>query len=79
MFDRILATESVKAGTFHDLHKTAITNWFYQGLNIFDVMWLTGHSKYEISYRFYLQVKDGLVDRPRSAITHTIRQELLQK
>jgi integrase len=79
MFDRILAAASVKAGTFHDLRKTAITNWFYQGLNIYDVMRLAGHSKYETTYRFYLQVKDGLVDRARCAITHTVSQELLQK
>ena len=38
----------------HDLRKTAITNWFYQGLNIYDVMRLAGHSKYETTYRFYL-------------------------
>ena len=79
MFDRILAAASVKAGTFHDLRKTAITNWFYQGLNIYDVMRLAGHSKYETTYRFYLQVKDGLVDRARCAIAHTVSQELLQK
>jgi len=79
MFDRILAAASVKAGTFHDLRKTAITNWFYQGLNIYDVMRLAGHAKYETTYRFYLQVKDGLMDRARRAITHTVSQELLQK
>jgi integrase len=79
MFDRILKIASVKAGTFHDLRKTAITNWFYQELNIYDVMRLAGHSKYETTYRFYLEVKDGLVDRARSAITHTVSQELLQK
>jgi integrase len=79
MFDKILAVAAVKAGTFHDLRKTAITNWFYQGLNIYDVMRLAGHSKYETTYRFYLEVKDGLVDRARGAITHTVSRELLQK
>ncbi|MHC4541978.1 MAG: tyrosine-type recombinase/integrase [Planctomycetota bacterium] len=79
MFDRILAAAGVKAGTFHDLRKTAITNWFYQGLNIYDVMRLAGHAKYETTYRFYLEVKDGLVDRARRAVTHTVSSELLQK
>jgi len=79
MFDQILAAAGVKAGTFHDLRKTAITNWFYQGLNIYDVMKLAGHSKYETTYRFYLQVKDGLIDRARKAISHTVSPELLQK
>jgi len=45
MFDRILAVAHVPSGTFHDIRKTAITNWFYQGLNIYDVMRLAGHSK----------------------------------
>jgi integrase len=79
LFDKILATASVNKGTFHDIRKTAITNWFYQGLNIYDVMKLAGHSKYETTYRFYLQVKDGLMDRARKATTHTVSRELLQK
>ena len=76
---RLAAAAAVKAGTFHDLRKTAITNWFYQELNIYDVMRLAGHSKYETTYRFYLEVKDGLLDRARRAITHTVSRELLQK
>ncbi|MBN2594752.1 MAG: hypothetical protein JXA81_14685 [Sedimentisphaerales bacterium] len=32
MFDRILKAACIKAGTFHDLRKTAMTNWFYKGL-----------------------------------------------
>ena len=79
MFDTILAAAHIKCGTFHDLRKTAITEWFYQGLNIFDVMRLAGHSKYETTYRFYLQVKDGLIDRARKATRHTVSPELLQK
>jgi len=31
MFDTILAAAHIKGGTFHDLRKTAITEWFYQG------------------------------------------------
>ena len=79
MFDAILAGAHIKGGTFHDLRKTAITEWFYQGLNIFDVMRLAGHSKYETTYRFYLQVKDGLMDRARKATRHAVSPELLQK
>jgi hypothetical protein len=79
MFDRILAAAHVKNGTFHDLRRTAITEWLYQGLNIFDVMRLAGHSKYETTYQFYLQVKDGLMDRARGATRHCVSPELLQK
>jgi hypothetical protein len=34
---------------------------------------------FETTYRFYLQVKDGLIERARRAIAHTVSQELLQK
>ncbi len=37
----------IKTGTFHDLRRTAITNWFYEGLEITEVMRLAGHSKYD--------------------------------
>jgi len=42
-------------------------------------MRLAGHSKYETTYRFYLQVKDGLMDRARKATRHAVSPELLQK
>ena len=42
-------------------------------------MKLAGHSKFETTYNFYLQVKDGLLDRARKAITHIVSPELLQK
>jgi len=78
-FGKILVAAAIRVGTFHDLRRTAITNWFYEGLNIFDVMRLAGHAKYETTYRFYLQVKDGLMDRARRATRYTVSQELLQK
>ncbi len=69
----------VKRRTFHDIRRTAITNWFYQGLSIYDVMKLAGHSKFETTYKFYLQVKDGLLDRARKTTIYTVSPELLQK
>lgn len=78
-FDRILAKAAVKKGTLHDIRRTAITNWFYQDLSIYDVMKLAGHSKFETTYKFYLQVKDGLLDRARKATTRGVSPELLQK
>jgi integrase len=78
-FDKIPTNAGVKKGTFHDIRRTTITNWFYQGLSIYDVMKLAGHSKFETTYRFYLQVKDGLLDRARKATMHMVSPELLQK
>jgi len=57
----------------------AIPEWFYQGWNIFDVMRLAGHSKYETTCRFYLRVADGLMDRVRKATRRTVSSERLQK
>jgi len=42
-------------------------------------MKLAGHSKYETTYWFYLQVKDGLMDRASKATRYTVSPELLQK
>lgn len=79
MFDKMLAHARVDEGTFHDIRRTAITNWLYEDLNIYDVMRLAGHSKYETTYRYYLQVKDGLLDRARGATKYTVSRDLLQK
>ena len=59
--------------------KSAITNWFRQGLSEYDVMTLVGHVNFETTHKFYLAVADDLMDRARQATTHQVRQELLQK
>ena len=33
----------VERGTFHDLRRTAICNWFREGMREYDVMKLAGH------------------------------------
>lgn len=78
-FDKILAAAHVEKRTFHDIRKTAITNWFRQGLSEYDVMTLAGHANFATTHKFYLAVADDLVDRARQAITHRVSRELLQK
>ena len=41
-FNKIRSMAHVSKGTFHDIRKTAITNWFRQGLSEYDVMTLAG-------------------------------------
>ena len=65
--------------TFHDLRRTAITNWFYEGLEITEVMRLAGHSKYDTTLKYYLAVKDDLVDKARKAIKHKVSREMLER
>jgi integrase len=78
-FRKIRLKAHVDKGTFHDLRKTAITNWFRQGLSEYDVMTLAGHADFDTTHRFYLAVADDLVDRARQAITHEVSPELLAK
>jgi integrase len=79
LFDKILSKANIKKGTFHDLRKTAITNWFRKGLSEYDVMTLAGHSNFETTHKFYLAVADDLMERARRATTHQVSRELLQK
>lgn len=71
--------------TFHDLRRTAITNWFYevgqegQKLEITEVMRLAGHSKYDTTLKYYLSVKDDLMSRARKAVKYRVGKGVLEK
>jgi integrase len=79
MFSEIKTKAGIKKGTFHDLRRTAITNFFYAGLEITEVMRLAGHSKYDTCLTYYLSVKDDLVDKARQAVKHSVSREMLEK
>jgi len=78
-FDKILTLSGVEKRTFHDIRRTAISNWFRQGLSEYDVMTLAGHANFETTHKFYLAIADDLVSRARNAVTHQVSQELLRK
>ena len=78
-FSRILAMARVDKRTFHDIRRTAITNWFRQGLSEYDVMTLAGHANFSTTHEFYLAVADDLIARARQATTHQVSRQLLQK
>ena len=42
-------------------------------------MRLAGHSKYDTTLRYYLAVKDDLVDKARRAIKHRVSREMLER
>ncbi len=77
-FEKIQKAAKVKKGQFHDLRRTAITNWFANGMSENDVMVLAGHSNFATTHEFYLAVADDLVDRARKAAAMSIDQNLLQ-
>ena len=77
-FDKILKKAGVKRGTFHDIRRTALSNWFANGMSEHDVMTLAGHSSFSTTHDFYLAVADDLVDRARQATAQSFNQNLLQ-
>ncbi len=79
VFNEILRRAGVEEGQFHDLRRTAICNWFKEGLRELDVMRLAGHSEFKTTHRYYLRVKDDLVDRAREVTARGLCQNLLQK
>jgi integrase len=77
-FRRILRTAGVETGTFHDLRRTAICNWFKEGMREYDVMKLAGHADFKTTHKYYLRVHDDLVDRARQATARGLCKNLLQ-
>ena len=78
-FNTIRHHGNVAECTMHDLRRTAITNWFYEGLEIVEVMRLAGHAKYDTTLQYYLAVKDDLVDKARRAVRHRFSPEMLKR
>jgi integrase len=76
LFGKILRRAGTEHGTFHDLRRTAISNWLAKGLSEFEVMKLAGHSNFSTTHRFYLRVRDDMIDRARKASTRATSPDL---
>ena len=81
-FLKIKEHAGIDFGTFHDLRRTCITNWFAYGLSEFEVMIMAGHSSFETTRRFYLAVRNDIIERAGEAsaeatkvisVAHTLR------
>jgi len=66
-FLKILGQAGIDRGTFHDLRRTCITNWFAYGLSEFEVMIMAGHASFETTRRFYMAVRKDILERARKA------------
>ena len=77
-FNQILDRAACKRGEFHDLRRTALTNWLANGMTEHEVMVLAGHASFSTTHRFYLAVADDLVDRARNALGKVLCQDLLR-
>jgi integrase len=77
-FHKILRQAGVEEGQFHDLRRTAICNWFREDLKEFEIMRLAGHANFATTHKYYLRVRDDLVDRAREATDRGLCRNLLQ-
>ena len=77
-FRKILRKARIEEGTFHDLRRTAICNWFKEGMREYDVMKLAGYADFKTTHKNYLRVHDDLVDRARQATARGLCKNLLQ-
>jgi len=75
-FGLILTRAAVNIGEFHDLRRTAICNWFAEGLSEYEIMKLAGHADFKTTHRFYLRVRDDLLDRARQASGRALSRNL---
>ena len=49
-FGKILCRAGIGTGEFHDLRRTAICNWFDEGISEYDVMKLAGHADFRTTH-----------------------------
>jgi len=73
-----LNAAGIEGKTFHDLRRTALTNWLVAGMSEHDVMTLAGHSNVVTTHGFYLAVNTDLVDRARQAAVKGVCSNLAQ-
>ena len=67
----------MKKDTFHDFRRTALSNWFANGMSEYDVMVLAGHSNFDTTHQFYLAVASDLVARARRIQADVLSQNLV--
>lgn len=78
-FKKILAHARIKDGEFHDLWRTCLSRWFANGLAEYDIMNLAGHADFDTTRRFYLAVREDLLQRARKASAQVMRKEFVAK
>ena len=72
-FCQILEHAGIDVGTFHDLRRTCITNWFAHGLSEYEVMIMAGHASFETTRKFYLAVRTDIIARARKASAEAMK------
>ena len=78
-FRSIRERAGVDEGQFHDFRRACITNWFAYGLSEFEVMKMAGHASFDTTRRFYLAVREDMLDRARSASSQALKGILVAR
>jgi integrase len=78
-FKKILAHAGIERGEFHDLRRTCLSSWFASGLAEYDIMNLAGHADFDTTRRFYLAVREDLLQRARKASAQVMRKDFVAK
>jgi len=66
-FEQILVYAGIEHKEFHDIRRTCLSRWLKEGLSEFEIMTLAGHSDFQTTHRFYLAVREDVLDRARLA------------
>jgi len=66
-FQKILKTANIEPLEFHDLRRTALSNFFYSGLDSISVQKIAGHSNLKTTASFYLAIRPDLIEKARQA------------
>ncbi len=72
-FQLIQERASIDEGEFHDFRRTCLSNWLAHGLSEFDVMNMAGHASFQTTHRFYLAVREDLLQRARRASDQSLQ------
>jgi len=76
-FRIILRRASIqRLAQFHDLRRTALSNWLANGMGEFDVMVLAGHGSFDTTHEFYLAIREDMLARARQATSRAVGQNL---
>lgn len=77
-FQELLRKANIANAKFHDLRRTALSDWLMNGMSVFDVMNLAGHANVATTQQFYLAISSDLLARARQTKTQVIDGNLLQ-
>ena len=78
-FTMILEKAGIKEGHFHDLRRTCLSNWFSNGLREYEVMKIAGHASFETTHKFYLAIRQDLLDHARDLSSVAMKSFFIAK